>query len=304
MQIQLLQNHQIDKARWLRTIQQSPNGLIYAWPNYLDTMSPVWQALATEDYSLLMPLTIKKKWGIRYLYQPPWCQQLGVFGTATMDIETIQEFLKVAQQHLSFAEINLNYQNGFTADTLFPRKNYVLPLAEDYATIRSQYTKGLIKKDLERVEKYNLQYSVSTAIETTITIYKEWYASRTPHVTEKDYVYFTQLCRQLQTTGNAFVREVRLPNNELLACNIFLKDSNRIYYILSATLPNGRTLGANHFLLDQLIQEFAGSNLLLDFEGSEISTIERIFQKFGATNQPYFFTKWNSLPWPLRLLKK
>ena len=228
---------------------------------------------------------------------------MGVFSAADTDAETIQSFVKVAQQHIPFAEINLNYQNGFATDTLFPHKNYILPLTEAYAAIRSQYTKGLIKKDLERIEKYNLQYRASTNIESTITIYREWYASRTPHVTEKEYARFTQLCLQLQTTGNAFVREVRLPNNELLACNIFLKDDQRIYYILSATLPNGRTLGANHFLLDGLIREFAGSGLLLDFEGSEISSIERIFQKFGATNQPYFFTRWNRLPWPLRLLK-
>ncbi len=303
MTLQFLQHSEIDKPRWLQTIRQSSNGLIYAWPQFLDTVSPGWAALVNEDYSVVMPLTYRKKWGIRYLYQPAFCQQLGVFGNGVDEI-VVEQFLQTAAKHFSFAEIRLNYQNSFFSNQLFIRKNYVLSLTDEYENIRSRYSKDLIKKNLQRTEKFHLQYTSSNSIGAAIDTFEELYAGRMSGNSKNDFVALKIACTQLQKDGNAFVREVHLPNGELLACGVFLQDDRRIYNIASSTLPNGRTLEANHFLFDQLIQEFAGSGLLLDFEGSEVPGIERFYKKFGSRNQPYYTTRWNNLPWPLRLLKK
>ena len=303
MQIQFLKHHQIDKPRWLHAIQQSSNGLIYAWPQFLDAVSPGWQALANDDYSIIMPLTFRKKWSIRYLYQPAFCQQLGVFGNG-VDEATTKTFLQAAAQHFSFAEIRLNYNNSFLSDQLFIRKNYVLSLVNSYDSIRNQYSKDLIKKNLQRTEKFSLQYSHANNVSSAIDTFEELYADRMSGNDKSDFTALKEACILLQKEGNAFVREVHLPNGELLACGVFLKDNWRIYNIASSTLPNGRTLEANHFLFDQLIQEFAGSGLVLDFEGSEVPGIERFYKKFGSQNQPFYTTRWNRLPWPLRLLKK
>jgi hypothetical protein len=303
VQVQFLRHSQIDKQRWLQSIRQSSNGLIYAWPQYLDAVSPNWQALVNEDYSLVMPLTNRSKWGIHYLYQPAFCQQLGVFGNGVNE-STIQAFLAAAKKHFTFAEIHLNHQNSFSSDYLYTRKNYLLLLTDDYGVIRSNYSKDLIKKNLQRTEKFRLQYRSSDNILPAIQAFQDLYADRMKGTSQNDFTTLTQACLQLQKTNNVFVREVRMPNEDLLACGVFLKDERRIYNIASTTLPNGRTLEANHFLFDKLIQEFAGSGLLLDFEGSEVAGIERFYKKFGAINQPYFTLRWNHLPWPIRLLKK
>jgi hypothetical protein len=83
-----------------------------------------------------------------------------------------------------------------------------------------------------------------------------------------------------------------------------LKDEKRIYNIASSTLPKGRTLEANHYLFDRLIHEFAGQNLILDFEGSDLPGVARFYEKFGSANQPYFFWKSNRLPAVLRWWKR
>ena len=303
MQLQFLKHSQIDKRRWLHAIQQSSNGLIYAWPQYLDAVSPSWQALVNEDYSLVMPLTYRRKWGVRYLYQPAFCQQLGIFGNA-VNPGIVEKFLHAAAQHFSFAEIQLNFQSSLLSENKLIRKNYVLSLSETYQTIRNSYGKDLIKKNLQRTEKFNLQYQASNNYVAAIDAFEELYSRRMTGNTEADYNALKEIYKQLQKKENAFVREVLLPNGELLACGVFFKDDKRIYNIASSTFPNGRTLEANHFLFDQLIQEFAGSDLLLDFEGSEITGVERFYKKFGTQNQPYFPCRWNNLPWPIRFLKK
>jgi len=305
MTIHYLLHKEIDKLRWDVAVRSGSNGLMYAWSIYLDAICPGWSALVNDDYSLVMPLTHRKKFGIGYLYQPPFSQQLGVFGTAQITEAIVGEFISECQKHYAFAEIFVNSNNVFSISSgMAFCKNYTLSLSKSYEAIRANYTTDLLKKNLQRTVKFNLQYGRSGDVENTINTFQQLYADRTPQVLSKDYEALINLAKQLLTTSNAFIRQVTLPNGELLACGLFLKDEHRIYNIASSTLPNGRTFEANHFLFDQLIQEFAATGLLLDFEGSDLAGIERFYKKFGAVNEPYFFLKWNNLPWPVKLLKK
>ena len=79
MEIKYLKHNQIDKQKWDSAIENAENGLVYALSWYLDIVSPNWDALVVGDYEQVMPVTHKRKYGIKYLIQPPFCQQLGFF---------------------------------------------------------------------------------------------------------------------------------------------------------------------------------------------------------------------------------
>jgi hypothetical protein len=100
-----------------------------------------------------------------------------------------------------------------------------------------------------------------------------------------------------------FVRQVKDLSGSLLNTSIFFRDERRIYNIMSVSLPAGREKRAHFFLLDQLIMEFAGQDLMLDLEGSELPGVAEFYRKFGTLNQPYSFLKYNHLPFPFRLFK-
>lgn len=57
--------------------------------------------------------------------------------------------------------------------------------------------------------------------------------------------------------------------------------------MLSSSSEKGRETDANAYLLYELIREFSNSDLILDFEGSEIPGVKFFFQKFSPQNQPY-----------------
>src|SRR6266542_2732865 len=90
--IKYLLQDQIDKTKWDRCIDESPNGLIYAYSFYLDQMSTHWDALVLDEYKAVMPLPWRKKAGIYYLYQPFNIAQLGIFGEA-INQELVAAFL-------------------------------------------------------------------------------------------------------------------------------------------------------------------------------------------------------------------
>jgi len=298
--IRYVHRQEIDPARWDQCIAGAPNGMIYAYVSYLDKMAKRWDALVLNDYEAIMPLTWNRKWGIRYLYQPPLTQQLGIFSNTGLSVGMIDAFLQETRKHFRFAEIFLNHDN-FHPD-LRPRNNYILSLNTSYNTIRSLYKNSLLKS-LKKNARFQLTYARDFDPGEAIRLHRDEYGKRTPHVKQRDYDRFEAYCRLAQKEGGTILRAVFEDQASLLAVALFLKKKDRIYLLKSNTFPKGRQMGANHFLMDNFIKEFAGKELTLDFVGSDIPGIAFFYDNFGGLNQPYFFYRFNSLPWPLRLLK-
>jgi hypothetical protein len=105
IEIRHLLHHEIDRRKWENCISSSSNPLIYVEYEFLNIMSPNWEALILGDYEYVMPLTWKKKWGIRYLIQPAFIQQTGIFSTFETDAQVVDAFLQKAKSIFSFISI-------------------------------------------------------------------------------------------------------------------------------------------------------------------------------------------------------
>ncbi len=129
MKISYLPQESIDKAKWDRCIDRSANGLVYAYSLYLDTMSKNWDALISDDYLYIMPLTWNKKFGFYYLYQPFFTASLGVFGN-NVSAEIVKEFLNNIPAKFKYWDFYLNKENVYPVDgyEIYERRNYVIPL--------------------------------------------------------------------------------------------------------------------------------------------------------------------------------
>jgi len=298
-QIQYLKQQQIDKEKWDACISASANTLIYGYAFYLDSMAGQWDALVMNDYEAVMPLTWNRKWGIAYLYQPAFTQQLGIFSRSVAPGELLPVFIARIKQHFRFAEIFLNYQNAFKE--LLPRTNFILSLEGNYTITSKGYSRDAIK-NIRRAEKFDLQYEIMNDFHIATGHYKELYAARTRHIKDNDYYNFEQLCSIAQKKSMLVVRQVT-DKQELLASALLLQNNNRLYLLQSATLPAGRLKEANYFLLDNIIREFSNRACILDFEGSDIPGIAHFYSNFGAVNQPYYFMRYIRLPWPLKRFK-
>lgn len=299
--------HQINKKKWDACIRDSSNGLIYAESIYLDHMAENWDAIILGDYEAVMPLTWKKKWGIPYLYQPPFIQQGGIFSSKQLPEKMIPAFIEAAAGKFRFAEITLNYANepghGIKQQVKW-RNNFILPLGAGYQHIQQQYS-SYINQRLNRLVKFSLKYERSADISAVIKLYKKLYSERMPTVQKKDFVHFEELCKLFYSQNRVIIRQVYNSDGmELLAAILLLRDQKRLYNIISCILPNGKKLLANYFLYNEVIKEFAHENILLDFEGSDLPGIAYFYNKFASGNQQYPFVKFNRLPLPVKLLKR
>ncbi|MEP7165850.1 MAG: hypothetical protein ABI741_14205 [Ferruginibacter sp.] len=308
MSLTYLTYKEIDKDKWDDCIKNAVNGLIYAESAYLDAMSVNWDAIVLDDYAAVMPITWKKKLGIRYIYQPPFMQQGGIFYKDKLPVKTMRSFMDEASARFKFAEFTVNYLNlidwkqAGLKETM--RNNFVLKLGSGYKSIFEGYN-TYIKQRLNRLKKFSLQYKHSTDHSGAIALYKELYGSRMLSLTDKDYQQFGKLCRAYLKKDRIIIRHVyNMDGEELLASVLLLKDDKRIYNIISCILPNGKKLLANYFLYNELIREFSGEDIILDFEGSDIPGVSYFYNKFSGNNQQYAFIKFNRLPLPIKLLKR
>ncbi|MCF3107824.1 hypothetical protein LL912_03435 [Niabella sp. CC-SYL272] len=291
----------IDAGRWDAFVKKSSQYRIYALSTWLDHLAPNWGALINEDYSVVMPLTAKKKYGIRYLAQPRFTQQLGFYTQHPEVMEAGELFLQQAMHLYAFGDVWLN--TPVESVSCFERKNYVLPLQASYAEIHRRYSKSLVHNSLKPALKQQFIYDAELDIINAINAYQQGYQQRMQLV-NRDYIPLRNLAEVLSPSGNCFTRTVKDEKGALLAISLFFCDHQRIYNLCSATTLSGRKRNANYFLYDQLIREFSGSGLILDFEGSSIPGIEAFYKKFGAVPEPYYSVKWNRLRWPLKIFKK
>src|SRR5210317_1567418 len=92
--VNLLKRKEIDVQKWDDLIAHSTAETIYPYSWYLDTVSENWSALVVDDYRFVMPVVWKKKAGMKYIYQPFYTQQLGVFSREYVDPALIRQMLK------------------------------------------------------------------------------------------------------------------------------------------------------------------------------------------------------------------
>ena len=292
--IQHVTNHQIDRARWDQCITKAFNHCPYASSAYLDSLTPGWEALIEGDYECVMPLPVRKKYGIRYAYQPFLIPYLGLFGAST-DMVKIDQFLQAIPKQIRWIDITLNPKcfNQATASGIRSRTNYFLPLDNDYESIRLQYRHNHIRNIL-RAEKAGCLIDRNIAANEVFELAETYLGPRGLFPAAHKSA-FLKLMNDWRKCGKACTYGVRL-DGKLMASTIFLLFQNRAYYLLVGNHPDGKTVGASHALIDAFIKDHAGSNWILDFEGSDIPSLAFFYEGFGSKKESFGWLQVNRLP--------
>jgi hypothetical protein len=299
--IQYLSHQQIDKTKWDRCIDNAGNGLIYAYSFYLDHMAKHWDALVLNDYEAVMPLTWKKKYGICYLYQPFLTAQLGIFGSQITG-KIVSSFINSIPRKFQLVEIALNHANLDSSQVdLQLRMNYVLDMNHPIEFLQQQYRENIkrnIKKSLQVGCTITKDFAVDKVIELALQQMRGYDKESFENVERFRKLYSFLYTKKMATTYGITL------NGEIVASCVFFFSHQRAYYILVGNHPNGKTIGASHALIDAFIQDHAGKDMLLDFEGSDIPNLAFFYSSFGAQEEKYPFLRINKLPFYLKWLKR
>ncbi|MEW5844648.1 MAG: hypothetical protein AB1777_00120 [Bacteroidota bacterium] len=294
LKIDFLHREEIDDKRWNTSIDDAFNGNIYAYSWYLDVVSPNWGALVTPDYNYLFPLPIKRKYGINYIIQPLFCQQLGLFSSKLISPEIIDKFIESIPSKFRYVDINLNIHNKTNkyAKQTSRRKTYMLDLLNYNEQVFKNYNHNTKRNIFKAIAN---EFSLTTMLNPNdfLKSYKQYgYMVNS----KKDIAVIEKLIETLIIHNKATIAGVVDNNNQVGAVALFTESHNTIHYLLGAAEPNYKKKGAMFYLMDGIIRNHSGMDKVLDFEGSMILSIARFFSGFGARPCIYLNYKRSTLP--------
>ena len=285
--ISYLNHNEIDKTLWDECIAKAVNGNVYAWSWYLDVAHPGWDALVEVSdgkYLTIMPITWKEKFGIYYLCQPFFVQQLGVFSLQALTQERVLEFLEAIPRFYLLVQIRLNEGNRF--DDLLKgvdfHFNYLLDLSKDYDTLSNQYHENT-RRNLKKSFNNGLELVKGVPMASVVELFRANRGGSVKHWGDPEYARLMRLAEVALYSSNAFVYGVKnIDNNEIICGALFLISHGRITFLFSGCSDRGKELGAMTFMIDQVIRQYAGQSLVLDFEGSDDVNLGRFYHGFGS----------------------
>jgi len=283
--IRYLHRRQIDDQKWNRTISASRFETIYPYTWYMDACADQWAGYVMNDYECVMPVAFRLKIGLRYIYQPVYCQQLGVFSDRRVDTEITRMFLHEMKGKFRMGDYALNEGNiigeeqGYeVADSM----NYTLPMEEEYAVLLKNYSENC-RRNLKKAYREEIEFTDRVTLEEVIHLKKMSENIQRP---EQHYRYVHSLFSKMAGADKMRIFGARMENH-LLAAAVFGFSEKRVLYLLSASSERGKEKRAMFMVIDGFIQMHAGNGYVLDFEGSNIASVARFFRGFGAKPQVY-----------------
>jgi Acetyltransferase (GNAT) domain len=284
-EIRFIQRKDINTDLWDLCIDQSQNAYIYGYSWYLDAITDgQWAAVIYGNYEAVFPLPWRKKYLISYIYQPFFCQQLGLF--APVDFKLTQdEFIHAIPKQFKKVHLQLNSHFPLTLQAV-SKPNYMLHLGSNYATLKLHFKSDALK-NLKKSEKLQLTFKEDLSPESIMALYQPVWGELNQHVKMKDNKRFIDACNKANEKGRYIGLGVCL-NEELLGAGIFLVSNKRIHYLVSGPTEAGRKLSIMHRVLEYVIRKYAGQDLILDFEGSSIPDVAKFYEKWGSQKEFYW----------------
>jgi len=295
--IKYLHHSEIDKKKWDACIKESFNGMVYASSWYLDIVGFEWEALIENDYESVFPLVHGSKWGIHYLYQPVFTQQLGVFSKSLLSPELVNDFLAHIPKKFKFTEINLNtFNKAHTGKyKLTEWLNYELDLINSYDKLFHNYSTNL-KRNLKKAKKHHLSISKNVKPEEIIKIFRENRGGKIKNLSDDDYLKLQRLGYMGIYKGLIQTYGAYTDKNELCAGALFAKSNKKMIFLFSGLNEEGKEKNAMAYLIDTFINEHSQNHLTLDFEGSNDPNLARFYKSFGSVKCTYPHVIINNLP--------
>lgn len=302
--IRYMPHNEIDYEKWDLCIDHSLNGIFYAYSWYLNLTAPGWNALVEDDYNSVMPLPSRSKFGINYIYQPYFIQQLGVFSTKSISGEVIGRFLKAIPEQFRFVDYNLNTFNQPHSSALYAQKyksTHHLDLIESYEAIRQRYSANT-RRNIGKARRHGVFVSEHGSPDEIISAFRHNRGKTLKSFGENDYRVLKRIIYAGVHNGSARVISAYSNRNSFCGGAVFFQSHKKSVLLFTASTVLSRENGAMFLIIDEYIKKMAGQEMVLDFEGSENPHVARFYKGFGSKECMFLQIRLNRLPWGLKQL--
>ncbi len=301
--IKFLFNQEIDKKKWDECIAAASPSLPYAFSWYLDIVCPGWNALIEGNYNAVMPLPVKKKWMIMYVYKPYYAQQLGIFCPELPNKSLIRDFISKIPEKFKYINTNLNETNLLDDfEGMKVNVNHIINTSFDYKEICNHFSRNC-RRNIKKATEQGLIIHHLTDIRGFVRFVYENLEKQIDALDKQQCIMLEKLIETSTNRGLGQIYGAFLPENELCAAGFFIETRDRCVFSVCASNKKGKETNAMYMLVNSQIEKSAGIKKWFDFSGSNLEGVAYFNQSFGATSVLYPTLHINRLPFPFQLLK-
>lgn len=303
--LKLITRTNVNEAWWNNLVSNCLNGNVCLYTWYLDIVcGRNWWAIIDEEREIIMPLPIREKLGVTYVYQPKFVQQLGVFSTQVLSQEVVQECIDFIPKQIKWVHYNLNRGNLIKDQNQIQefQTNVILSLDGTMDEIRNNYRMNT-KRNVRKAFSHALVIDKSFDANQTIHLFQKNRGAELEVFGDSDYAILKKLLAKASEHGLLTSWGVKVKDN-VAAGALFIESHGRYVFLFSGQNDVGRANQALTYLIDQFIEDHLNTNKILDFEGSSNADLARYYKGFGGVEEKYITCKINRLPWYLSFLKK
>ncbi len=309
LEITYLTHKQIDKKAWNIRLRQL-NAPIYAHAFWLDVVSPNWHALVAisaqnqNEYLAVMPLPVKYKFGcLKYLMQPRFTQQLGIFGTTQQLQATENEFMAQLKKQFLYIHLQGNINNDVLGQwqrhkpilKTIKRQTFCLNLNQNYQQLFQNCSKRH-QRSLKKVINNSHLIIKQIDYKQSIQLFSQT-IGRQINLNPSYYDTLHQLFSNPIISNYLFhIGVFETADQKPIAALSYLVFGQDIVYLLPSANEQGKEHLAGFLLINHLLETYANRNLILDFEGSDLPSLADFYKGFGsqAFFYPYAVRSWQS----------
>jgi len=292
-----------EKEQYITFASSRPDIPVFYTPQWLDAVTQrAWDVVCAYDQggniNAFMPVTIKKKWGIKIFTNPLLTPYQGIFfcnDTIYDKEESLQSYrkdctdqiiCKLGKQH--FFKINFHpdytfwlpfYFHGYRQTTYY---SYILDNIKDHDAIFSGFRSN-IKNKIRKAEGV-LMLEETSDIELLYGLNQKTFEKQSLRIP-----FSKALLKEIiQVAGQQHkILMARDTGGNIHAAQLIIWDQRSAYNLLLGTDPALRQSGAAPFLMWHAIRIASLYTNKFDFEGSRLPAIQPFFESFGAHPVPY-----------------
>ncbi len=278
--ISYIKHDQIDYHRWDNCINNAPNGVIYAYSWYLDSVCDRWDAIIDEKYHTIMPVPIVRKRGKWRIKESSWLVQLGVFSVYPVSEDILKHYIEFLTQRYKRWQIPLNVHNprilnGHKLPERFVRrKDLIYP-------VNLQKTISNADTETEKGEKMSITRGLQLAV--IINFLLRIYGKK---IKSTEILALRRLVSFSSRIGFGSAYSVYSSTNNLIGLTYVIRFHNRVYMLFCIADENTNRKKVFQLLLNRLYSDFEKQDLVLECNPRGDKELEAILQKNEFTQTP------------------
>jgi len=193
-------------------------------------------------------------------------------------------------------EINLNESQGILAENpvwdtndknirFIQNLNLKLSLNQSYKELLSRYSQNT-KRNLKKARESGVSIVNTTSVTEIIEMFRQNRGKDIKKMNDLAYTILQSLAAECNQRGYLRILGA-VADGKLCAGVVFVSWNQHHILLFSAVNTQARHNGAMSLLVDSFIKEHAGSNGILDFEGSNDVNLARFYRSFGSVENFY-----------------